>query len=62
MRLVVLGTHEALAVEVMDSVFSVPSAFKFDETKACHDPAVDDTAVPVEEFLDILRTSIRRES
>lgn len=57
-----LSTHEALAVEVMHSVFGVPSAFKLDETKAGHNAAVNDTAVAVEEFLDVLRACIWRES
>ena len=62
MRPALLGTHEALAVEVMDSILSVSGAFKLDESKAGHNPTIDDTTVTIEEFLDILRPSVRRES
>lgn len=58
MRRSLLGTHKALAVEVMDSVFSVPGAFELDETKASHDTAVDNTAIAIEELLDVLRARI----
>jgi hypothetical protein len=57
-----IHTHERLSIEVMNSIFGVLRALEFDETKARHDSAVNDTAIAIEKFCNIIRTRIRGES
>jgi hypothetical protein len=45
-----LLAHKGLALKVLQSVVRVPRALKFDEAKASHDAAVDDTAKAIKKL------------
>jgi hypothetical protein len=57
-----VGSHEGLAIKVCYGIFSILRALELDKSEARHDAAVDDTTITLEEFGNIVRSGIRRQS
>jgi hypothetical protein len=55
-----VGTHKVLPIESVQSVLSVATIFKLNKSKASHDTNINNTAIAVEKFGDVVRASIHR--
>jgi hypothetical protein len=57
-----VGPHETLSVESIQGIFGIAVAFELNKPKASHDTNINNTAVTIEKFGDIVRASVHRQT